>query len=93
MKFAVDQSKSSIATVDQSREALGAIAAHASEGDAYGAIRRAEAKRLAVIDPSVLFHDDLAPFNQAFYFHEFVKRTDAAGLRSSSAACAASGRG
>jgi methyltransferase-like protein/protein-L-isoaspartate O-methyltransferase len=72
MKFAVDQSQEPVAMVEQSRDALRTIAAHSPEGEAYGALLRAETQRLADIDPNVVFHDDLAPFNQAFYFHEFV---------------------
>ena len=81
MKFAVDQSQNSVATVDQSREALRAIAAHSPEGEAYGQLLRAESQRLAEVDANVVFHDDLSAFNQAFYFHEFVREAGRHGLQ------------
>ena len=45
------------------------------------AFLRAELRAVAERDPSVLFHDDLAPENRAFYFHEFAERAGAHGLQ------------
>ena len=45
------------------------------------AFLRAELREVAERDPSVLFHDDLAPENRPFYFHEFAERAGAHGLQ------------
>ena len=80
MKFAVGQTAAQ-SDIEQSRKALEEITALSPAGDAYGALLRFEAQRIAEVESGVLFHDDLAPFNQAFYLHEFVAKAREQGLQ------------
>ena len=47
----------------------------------YAKVMREQMKRMLAFSDPHLFHDDLAEFNTAFYFHEFVAQAAAEGLR------------
>src|SRR3954451_24549257 len=45
------------------------------------AFLRHELRQVTERTPNVLFHDDLAPENRPFHFHELMERADAHGLQ------------
>ena len=67
--------------VGQARALLDFLAEGATDEDGYGPAVRTEANSLRRYDPAHLFHDDLAPVCDAFWFYEFVERAGRAGLK------------
>jgi methyltransferase-like protein len=67
--------------IAQARAALDFLAENCRAESAYGKILREELDVVRKADDQYLFHDYLEGHNEAFYFHEFIQRTEAAGLR------------
>lgn len=58
--------------IDQARRMLQLVAHGTGRDDAAHRLAQEESARLAETDDAVIFHDDLAPAWQPYYFHEFA---------------------
>jgi len=70
------------ARVARARALIAALTAgdDAADRSPVAGLLREELKRYATIDDAVLFHDDLAPVNDAFHAHEFAAQAAGHGL-------------
>ena len=62
------------------RAALKAVADGAEGSEQYRSVMRAQSERVEETQDYLLFHDDFAPFQKAFYFTEFAQMAASNGL-------------
>ena len=67
--------------VEQSRALLDFLVDAQPEGSAYHAVLEEERAMTTRYTDEHFFHDHIAEFNRAFYFHEFVAHAERHGLR------------
>jgi methyltransferase-like protein len=67
--------------VDQGRTLLKFLSTAKSETDLYQGILQKEYERVSECMDSSLYHDDLSPCNQPFYFHEFLEHASKRNLQ------------
>ena len=67
--------------IRMAREFLDSLAGSAEAGGEYGALLKAEARRLHERAASALFHDELGAFYHPLYFREFMAEAAAHGLQ------------
>jgi len=81
MLFHVDRETDPRARVAQARALAGFLADSGVPADEFGVWMKSEAERVRRYLPGHLYHDDLAPINDAVWFHEFVEQAVRHGLR------------
>jgi SAM-dependent methyltransferase len=69
------------AQIAQAKAILKFMSAQESASLAYGEVWKQELQRVERYPAAALFHDDLSPTNQAFYFHEFAAAAAEHGLQ------------
>jgi SAM-dependent methyltransferase/methyltransferase-like protein len=69
------------ARIDESRALLDFLAEQAPQDDPYQTMLRRELRTLQAAPDSYLYHEHLEEVNTPLYFHEFVARAQACGLR------------
>lgn len=52
----------------------------ADGGGEWGRLLKQEHERMSELSDWYIYHDNLSPINQAFWFHEFAKQIEAAGM-------------
>ena len=63
------------------RAALKAVAESTRSDDVYRTVLQSEYERVSSAADFLLYHDDLAPYQKSFYFHEFAAAVQAQGLQ------------
>lgn len=81
MKYATRNIASPTKKVSEGRSAIGLIAKAAVADSVYQNMLQFELQQIAERTESNVFHDDIADFNQPFYFHEFNDLIGENGLR------------
>lgn len=81
MVFHTEQIEDPSQRVAQAKAFLEFAAASRPEGDAYREALTKELKKLNDQHPLVLYHDELSPVMQSFYFSEFVEMIERHGLQ------------
>ena len=81
MSFHIADAEASHEIVRNARDFLQFLADAAEPDSIYQSLIQAEAASITERDLSNVLHDDLAPVNQPFYFHEFVEQISARGLQ------------
>ncbi len=66
--------------LEQARALLRMLADAQAPGEVHRGFLSAEVDRLCVGTPGILYHDELAPVYQPFYFHEFIEQAGRHGL-------------
>lgn len=80
MRFHTQSLESPGEKVAQGRAILGFLVENTPPASEWGHLLRGEKERLDQQTDWYVFHDSMAPVNQGFWFHEFARDADAAGL-------------
>lgn len=81
MRFQADDFEDPVEKVDQGIAFLDLIGSAAEEGSLYQTILELEIEQIVDRSKQNVFHDDLSPINQPFYFHEFSSRLESIGMQ------------
>lgn len=81
LRYHVEGLGSEQTRLSEARALLQLLIGARAETDAAAQAWRRELERSARSSDGALFHDDLAEFNQPFYFHEFLAQAEGAGLQ------------
>jgi methyltransferase-like protein len=72
MLFHVERAPDAQTKISQARALLGFLSKQDPSDDEYRIILKKEFERVLKCPPGHLYHDELAPFCESFYFHEFI---------------------
>jgi SAM-dependent methyltransferase len=81
LRLHIDRVDGAQARLDRARELAAALAEPGMTQNKTDALLRAEFKRVAQVDDSALYHDDLAEPNDPVYFREFAAHAGRHGLK------------
>lgn len=82
MRYHVHNAPDPVTKISQARALLSfLVQARPGDGDPYDLLLRKELDRVLKQSDHHLFHDDLAPINQPFYFHEFMEQAGRHGMQ------------
>src|ERR1035438_1202315 len=74
MLFHVERAPDAQTKISQARALLGFLSKQDPSDDEYRIVLKKEFERVLKCPPGHLYHDELAPFCDSFYFHEFISR-------------------
>jgi methyltransferase-like protein/SAM-dependent methyltransferase len=74
MLFHVERAPDAQTKISQARALLGFLSKQDPTDDEYRIVLKKEFERVLKCPPGHLYHDELAPFCESFYFHEFISR-------------------
>jgi len=81
LRLHIDRVDGAQARLDRARELAAALAEPGTTQNKTDALLRAEFKRVAEVEDSALYHDDLAEPNDPVYFREFAAHAGRHGLK------------
>jgi methyltransferase-like protein len=81
MLFHVECAPSAEEKIKQARALIGFLSNLSQGDDEYQLVLKKELERVYKYPPGYLYHDDLAPISQPFYFYEFIDQAARYGLQ------------